>query len=65
MNTDGSANVRADLAIGARLPHLLWIGIGVLGAGGLLLLVGAGGLFAAVPRRLMQPSQSEGWDDHQ
>ncbi len=60
MNADGSGDVRADLAIGARLPHLLWIGIGVLGAGALLLLVGAGGLFAAVPRRRLQPSQSEG-----
>jgi hypothetical protein len=55
MNADGSGNVRTDLAIGARLPHLLWIGIGVLGAGAVLLLVGVGGLFAAVPRRRLQP----------
>jgi hypothetical protein len=50
MNANGSAGVHADLAIGARFPHLLWIGIGALGAGGLLLLLGGGGLYAAVRR---------------
>jgi Domain of unknown function (DUF4389) len=51
MNADASAGVQADLAVGARFPHLLWIGIGVLGIGALLLLVGGGGLYAAVRRR--------------
>lgn len=51
MNANGSAGVRTDLAIGARFPHLLGIGIGVLGAGGLLLLLGGVGLYAAVRRR--------------
>ena len=51
MNANGSAGVRAELAIGARFPHLLWIGIGVLGAGALLLLLGGGGIFAAVRSR--------------
>jgi hypothetical protein len=51
MNADGSAGVRADLAVGARFPHLLWIGIGVLGSGAFLLLLAGGGLYAALPRR--------------
>jgi hypothetical protein len=51
MNANASAGVHTDLAIGARLPHLLWIGIGALGAGALLLLLGGGGLYAAVRRR--------------
>jgi uncharacterized protein DUF4389 len=57
MNASGSAGVHTDLAIGARFPHLLWIGIGVLASGALLLLLGAGGLYAAVARRRMQPSR--------
>jgi hypothetical protein len=51
MNADASADIRANIAVGARFPHLLWIGIGVLGTGGLLLLLGGGGLYAAVRRR--------------
>jgi hypothetical protein len=51
MNANGSAGVHTDLAIGARFPHLLAIGVGALGAGALLLLIGGAGLFAAVRRR--------------
>jgi hypothetical protein len=51
MNANGSAGVRTDLALGARFPHLLWIGIGVLSGGVLLLLLGGGGIYAAVRRR--------------
>jgi len=45
----GSAGVRADLAIGDRFPHLLF-GICLLGDGALLLLLGGGGLYAALHR---------------
>ena len=51
MNTNGSAGVHTDLAIGARFPHLLWIGIGVLGAAVLLLVIGGAGLYAGARRR--------------
>jgi Domain of unknown function (DUF4389) len=51
MNANGSAGIHADLAIGARLAHLLWIGIGALGAGALLLLLGGAGMYAAIHRR--------------
>ena len=50
MRPDGSAGVRADIAVGARFPHLLAIGAGTLGAGAGLLLIGAWAVFAAVRR---------------
>ncbi len=51
MNANGSAGIHADLAIGARFPHLLWIGISALGAGAVLLLLGGAGMYAAIHRR--------------
>jgi len=52
MNPDGSASIHTDLAIGARFPHLLWIGIGALGGGAFLLLLGGAAVhFAAIRRQ--------------
>jgi len=48
MNENGAAGIQADLAVGARFPHLLAIGLGVLGGGALLLLLGGAGVYAAV-----------------
>jgi len=50
MNADGSPGVSADLAVGARVPHLGWIGVALLGAGGVLLLVGSAAIYAAASR---------------
>jgi hypothetical protein len=50
MNADGSRGVRADVAIGARFPHLLWIGVGVVSGGVLLLMLGGIGMYAALRR---------------
>jgi hypothetical protein len=52
MNANGSAGLDADLAIGARFPHLLWIGIGVLASGALLLMLGGAGIYAAIRARV-------------
>jgi hypothetical protein len=51
MNVDGSAGVRSELRIGAELPHLLWIGIGVLAAGGVLLVIGAALIYGGARSR--------------
>ena len=51
MNADGSRGVRADLAIGARFPHLVWIAVGVLAGGTVLLLLGGVGLYLALRRQ--------------
>jgi hypothetical protein len=42
MNADGSRAVSIDAGFGARVPALRWFAIGLLAAGGLMLLAGAG-----------------------
>jgi Domain of unknown function (DUF4389) len=51
MNADVSRNVRADVRVGARFPHLLAIALIVLGIGLLLALLGAAGFHRAFRRR--------------
>jgi uncharacterized protein DUF4389 len=52
MNANGSAGVSSDVSIGARMPHLLAIGIAAASVGLVLLLMSAGGWYLAVrPRR--------------
>jgi hypothetical protein len=42
MNADGSRHVVVDTTLGARIPALRWFVIGLLSAGGILLVIGAG-----------------------
>jgi hypothetical protein len=51
MNANGSERVAADLSIGAELPILLWVWIGTLAAGGVLLAVGIFLIVLGVRRR--------------
>jgi len=51
MNPSGTAGVSADLAAGARFPHLFAIGTGVLAGGFVLLLLSGGVIYLAVRRR--------------
>jgi hypothetical protein len=51
MNADGTRNVSTDLSIGASAPHLLTIGILLLGVGILVLLMGCAGLYLIVRGR--------------
>lgn len=50
MNADGTRNVASDMSIGASFPHLMTIGIVVLG-GGILILLFSGGAVYLVFRR--------------
>jgi hypothetical protein len=49
-NADGSRGVASDLSIGAELDALLWVGIGLLVAGGLLALAAAAAITAGINR---------------
>ena len=51
MNAAGTPNVAAELSVGARFPHLLTIGIATLGAGILILLLAAGGVYGGARHR--------------
>jgi hypothetical protein len=51
MNADASRSVDASVSVGAKFPHLLWLGLGAAAVGGLLLLLGGAGLYAAVHTR--------------
>ena len=50
MNADGSQGVAAELSIGAELDPLIWIGVGLLLAGGLLGVVAAVAMTSGVRR---------------
>jgi hypothetical protein len=51
MNADGTAGVSSAVSIGARMPHLLAIGIAVAGAGLLLLIISGTGIYFAARSR--------------
>jgi hypothetical protein len=42
MNADGSRHVVVDTSVGARIPALRWVVVGLLSAGGILLLIAVG-----------------------
>jgi hypothetical protein len=51
MRADGSTGgFDARVSVGARFPHLLAIGLGLLGGGGLLLLVAGGAIYGVMRR---------------
>ena len=56
MNADASRGVSAEVAIGAELDPLLWIGIGLLVVGGLLAAGGALAITAGVHRKRAPPT---------
>ena len=51
MNEDGARGVSSDMSIGAELDTILWIGIGLLVAGGLLAAGAAAAITAGARRR--------------
>jgi hypothetical protein len=55
MNADGSRNVSVALRLGARVPSLRWLAIGLLAGGGLVLVLG-GGLIYLGAKKPPEPS---------
>ena len=55
MNADASRGVSSELAIGAELDSVLWIGIGLLVAGALLAALAALAISAGIRRRRRAP----------
>ncbi len=56
MNADAARGVEADVSVGAKVPFILWLGVGLLGAGALV-AVGSGVAiyFGVRTRRPPQP----------
>ena len=56
MNADAARGVEADVSVGAKVPFILWLGVGLLGAGALV-AVGSGVAiyFGVRTRRTPQP----------
>ena len=50
MNADGSRGVAADVSVGAEADFLIWLAIGLLIAGGICLLGGAGLIYVGCTR---------------
>ena len=55
MNIDASRGVSADMSIGAELDSVLWIGLGLLAAGGLFAAAAALAITAGARRRRAAP----------
>ena len=60
MNADGRHGIDVGADLGAKLPALPWIGLGVLIAGAVF-LAGGGLLIAGDPRPPRQPSAGPTW----
>ena len=55
MNADGTRGIHTKITVGAKLPALPWIGIGLLTIGGLLAATAATVSHFAVRRRRPEP----------
>jgi hypothetical protein len=55
MNADGTGGIHTNITVGAKLPALLWIGIGLLTIGGLLAAAAATVSYFGVRRRRPEP----------
>jgi hypothetical protein len=51
MNADGSRGVKTEVSVGARMPNLLWIGLGLLGGAVIALILGVGLIYGGARER--------------
>jgi hypothetical protein len=56
MNADGARGIHTNITVGAKLPALLWIGIGLLTIGGLLAAVAATVSYFGARRKRPEPT---------
>jgi hypothetical protein len=55
MNADGSSGITADLSVGAEANFLIWLAVGLLIAGGILLAGGAGLIYLGARHAAQHP----------
>jgi hypothetical protein len=60
MNADGSNGVDTDVSVGAKVPAVLWIGVGLLAVGGLLAAFGAAAIYYGARKPRRAPSLAAG-----
>jgi hypothetical protein len=60
MNADGTSAVRARVSVAAKVPLLLWLGIGLLSGGAVLAAAGGALIFFGTRRRPRTPSAQTG-----
>jgi len=60
MNSDGSSDISISIELGAKIPWLVGVGIGLLAGGGLALAIGSAMIFFAIRRQKpVSPEPSE------
>jgi hypothetical protein len=60
MNADGTRDVRTRVSVAAKVPLLLWLGIGLLSGGGVLAAAGGALIFFGTRQRPRTPSAETG-----
>jgi hypothetical protein len=56
MNADAARGIQSDVSVGAKVPFILWLGVGVLGLGALVAVVSGVAIYFGVrTRRTPQP----------
>jgi hypothetical protein len=58
MNADATSGVRTDVGVGAKVPLVLWLGIGLLGAGAALAAIGGASIFFGTRRPPAAPAST-------
>jgi hypothetical protein len=60
LNADGSRGVEADLSVGAKVPFIFWLGVGLVAGGAFLLASSGTMIYFSVRRRLRARATGSG-----